>query len=96
MRNHILAWAILGTAYTAPTITLAAADIDNGKALYMKNCMGCHDTGVHTRTDRIIFSKKALRKRVEFCDVQAGSSLSSQNLTDVTEWLNQEFYQFDD
>jgi mono/diheme cytochrome c family protein len=39
-------------------------DSAEGKRLYEANCMGCHDTGVHTRKDRIVQSLDALKKRL--------------------------------
>lgn len=88
---------VLSGLALACAIPLAAqADAEHGKKLYMDNCQQCHDTSVHTRPDRIIFSKKALRKRVEFCDANANSNFTSQDLSDVTEWLNGEFYKFDE
>jgi len=39
-------------------------DSADGKRLYDANCMGCHDTGIHTRKDRIVQSLDALEKRV--------------------------------
>ena len=42
-------------------------DSADGKRLYDANCMGCHDTGIHTRKDRIVQSLDALEKRVGNC-----------------------------
>ena len=42
-------------------------DSSEGKRLYDANCMGCHDTGIHTRKDRIVQSLDALETRVGNC-----------------------------
>jgi len=39
-------------------------DSADGKRLHDANCMGCHDTGIHTRKDRIVQSLDALKKRL--------------------------------
>ena len=39
----------------------------DGKRLYDANCMGCHDTGMHTRKDRLVQSLEALKKRLGDC-----------------------------
>jgi hypothetical protein len=36
-------------------------DSAEGKRLYDANCMGCHDTGIHIRKDRIVQSLDALK-----------------------------------
>jgi cytochrome c5 len=38
-------------------------DSADGKRLYDANCTGCHDTGIHTRKDRLVQSLDALKKR---------------------------------
>ncbi len=96
MRRSFRALGTLAIGLAIATTAHARGDAERGKKLYMDNCLQCHDTGIHTRPDIIIFSKKALRKRVEFCDANAGSNFSAQDLTDVTEWLNSEFYKYDD
>ena len=42
-------------------------DSADGKRLYDANCMGCHDTGIHTRKDRLVQSLDALKKQVGNC-----------------------------
>jgi cytochrome c5 len=44
------------TAYAASL----PGDSANGKRLYDANCMGCHDTSVLTRKDRVVQSLDAL------------------------------------
>ena len=42
-------------------------DSADGKRLYDANCMGCHDTSVFTRKDRVIQSLDALKKQLVSC-----------------------------
>ena len=39
-------------------------DSADGKRLHDANCMGCHDTGIYTRKDRLVRSLDALKKPV--------------------------------
>lgn len=89
----IVAGAALLSA--APTVH-AKGDAANGEKLYKASCTGCHDTTVHTRPDKIIFSKKALRNRVEFCEGNAQAGWNATQMDDVTEWLDVTFYKYGD
>ena len=72
-----------------------AADAANGEKLYNGGCFKCHDTTIHTRPDKIIFSKKALIKRVEFCEGNAGMNWNKSQIEDVAEYLNKTFYKYE-
>ena len=39
-------------------------DSAEGKRLHDANCMGCHDTGIYTRKDRLVQSLDALKKAI--------------------------------
>lgn len=78
------------------SLALAAGDSANGEKLYRSACLSCHDTSIHTRADKIIFSKKALRKRVEFCEGNTNTNWNASQMDDVTEWLNATFYKYED
>ena len=43
----------------------------DGKRLHDVNCMGCHDTSIYTRRDRLVQSLDALRKRLGDCSHMA-------------------------
>ncbi len=79
-----------------PVTAHAAGDPKHGENLYNAGCFSCHDTSIHTRPNSIIFSKVALRNRVKFCDANAGTHWPAQAIDDVTEYLNEAFYKFDD
>ncbi len=98
MKAPMRLFTLLSTGFVLFTLCLqnvAANDIANGKTIYDKNCKGCHTTAIHTRPDRIIFSKRALSKRIKFCERMAGAHWSEQQLNDVTEYLNETFYKFE-
>jgi mono/diheme cytochrome c family protein len=69
-------------------------DSAEGKRLYDANCMGCHDTGIHTRKDRIVQSLEALKKRLGDCSHMAGKEFSATDTQNIIKYLNDQFYQF--
>jgi hypothetical protein len=69
-------------------------DSTEGKRLYEANCMGCHDTGVHTRKDRIVQSLDALKKRLGDCSHMAGKEFSATETQNTIKYLNDQFYRF--
>ena len=69
-------------------------DSADGKRLYDANCMGCHDTGIHTRKDRIVQSLDALEKRVGNCTHAAKKEFSANETQNIIKYLNDQFYQF--
>jgi len=69
-------------------------DVAHGKALVDKKCMGCHDNRQYTRPNRIIHTYEDLRGRVEFCDSASNANFSFDDLDDVVEYLNVNFYKF--
>lgn len=71
-----------------------APDVPHGKVLHEKNCMKCHDNRQYTRPNRIIHTFEDLRARVEFCDTASNASFSFDDLDDVVEYLNVNFYKF--
>ena len=50
---------LLPNAYAAEL----PGDSAEGKRLHDANCMGCHNTGIYTRKDRLIQSLDALKER---------------------------------
>jgi hypothetical protein len=49
-------------------------DSADGKRLHDANCLGCHDTGMHTRKDRLVRSWDALKKQLGGCSHMAKKS----------------------
>ena len=64
-----------------------------GKRLYDANCMGCHDTSVFARKDRLVQSLDALKKRLGDCSHMAKKEFVSET-QNIIKYLNDQFYQF--
>ncbi len=88
----------VATAFTFPLTSAWAAerapDAAHGKTLHSKSCMGCHDNSQYTRANRIIHTFEDLSARVKFCDAAANADFSPNDLNDVVEYLNADFYKF--
>jgi hypothetical protein len=80
---------LMPTAYAASL----PGDSANGKRLYDANCMGCHDTSVLTRKDRIVQSLDALKEQLASCTHMAKKGFSESETQDLLKYLNDQFYQ---
>ena len=69
-------------------------DSAEGKRLYDANCTGCHDTGIHTRKDRLVRSLDALKKQLGGCSHMANKEFSAIEKENIIKYLNDQFYQF--
>jgi cytochrome c553 len=69
-------------------------DSADGKRLYDANCMGCHDTSVFTRKDRVVQSLDALKKQLVSCSHAAKKEFSANEMQDLLKYLNDQFYRF--
>ena len=69
-------------------------DSDDGKRLHDANCMGCHDTSVFTRKDRLVQSLDALKKQLASCTHMAKKEFSASETQDLLKYLNDQFYHF--
>jgi hypothetical protein len=90
---------ILGMSLLIPLMTTAYAaslpnDSADGKRLYDANCMGCHDTSVFTRKDRVVQSLDDLKKQLAGCAHMARKEFSESEAQDLLEYLNDQFYHF--
>ncbi len=72
----------------------AQADVAHGKALVEKSCTACHTSTVYSRSDRRIKNLIGLQRQVSGCTRPAKVSWNKQDITDVVEYLNKEFYHF--
>ena len=81
---------LMPSAYAAE---LPGASAD-GKRLHDANCMGCHDTGIYTRKDRLIQSLDALKERLGDCSHMAKKEFSAIETQNIIKYLNDQFYQF--
>ncbi len=69
-------------------------DSVDGKRLHDANCKGCHDTGIYTRTDRLVRSLDALKQQLSGCSHMAKKEFSAIETQNIVKYLNDEFYQF--
>ena len=69
-------------------------DSADGKRLHDANCMGCHDTGIYTRKDRLVGSLDALQKRLDDCSHMAKKEFSAIETQNIIKYLNDQFYRF--
>ena len=89
MKN--IPWQILVISVIGPA---AAADIENGDDLHFENCTGCHDETVYTRENRNVQSMERLGLQVRFCKDSLELSWFDEDVDDVVEFLNQNYYHF--
>ena len=69
-------------------------DSVDGKRLHDANCMGCHDTSIYTRKDRLVRSLDALKSRLGSCTHMANKEFSAIETQNIIKYLNDQFYQF--
>jgi hypothetical protein len=84
-------WILLMTSSYAAELPGNRAD---GKRLHDANCMGCHDTAIYSRKDRLVRSLDALETRLGDCSHMAGKEFSAIETQNIIKYLNDEFYQF--
>jgi mono/diheme cytochrome c family protein len=80
-----------------------AADAARGQHLHDKQCVSCHakqyggnGTAIYLRTDRLIHDRQALEQRVATCNKMTGAGLSANDEKDISAYLQQRFYHFDE
>jgi len=72
---------------------VAAAEFDRGRALYENHCRVCHEDWAHTGEGRRVNSLEGLRARVSSWSVHSGLQWDTEEIEDVTRYLNRRFYQ---
>ena len=81
---------LMSSAYAAAL----PGDSADGKRLHDANCMGCHNTDVYARKDRIVQSLDALEKQLVSCSHMAKAEFSTNEMQDLLKYLNNQFYHF--
>ena len=75
-----------GAAPAAPTAK--AADLVD------QYCIKCHGSEVYTRTNRKVTSRDGLERQVRRCETALQLRWFDDDIADVAEYLNQQFYRF--
>lgn len=66
-----------------------------GKALHDRHCLGCHDTSVYTRADRMIHTAAELQTQVSQCAAgPAEVDWDPDQIRAVARYLGETFYGF--
>lgn len=67
---------------------------EHGKELHMQNCTGCHDSSAYTRSNRKVNSLPRLGTQVRMCRDNLGITWFDDEVADVIDYLNKDFYKF--
>ena len=93
--------------FTISSASLAGPFVEgnkkNGNVLHGENCRSCHDSmfpngkgdDIYDEDLRKIKSSKALYSMVEFCATNNGLAWFEEEIIDVSKYLNQKFYKFE-
>jgi len=88
---------------------LAAADAENGQALYHEveiertirgeeytdaNCETCHEASLYSSADRKVTTYAKLEAFVEGCNTNLDVGWFPEDVSDVASYLNKEYYKF--
>lgn len=68
----------------------------NGQKLFeASSCLNCHGSEVFTRNDRKVSDYAGLEAQVRRCDANLSTNWFDDQILDVVEYLNTNFYQFE-
>lgn len=79
------------------TLIVAAnsrADINDGKELLAENCTRCHDSSMYQRPNPRVIDLPGLGKQVRFCKNNLGLTWFDDEVGDVINYLNSDYYHF--
>ena len=93
MKNILFVWLLILLMSSSAYAELPGDSAD-GKRLHDANCMGCHDTGIYTRKDRLVRSLDALKEQLGGCSHMAQKEFSAIETQNIIKYLNDQFYQF--
>ena len=102
--HHILPTILLLSISSASSAgPFDEGNTKNGSILYGENCRSCHDSmfpngkgnDIYDKDLRKIKSSKSLYSMVEFCSTNNGLGWFEEENTDVSKYLNQTFYKFE-
>ncbi len=85
---------LLATAGTVWHGETAASNLKRGEALYENHCRECHESNVHIRSKSKVRSLSDLRGQVARWSVELNQGWGSEEITDVSGYLNDRYYQY--
>jgi mono/diheme cytochrome c family protein len=95
MSRHVgLLARLLGGVLAATSLAANAQDLERGKLLYETNCIACHESMVHIRSDRRALSRTQLQAQVVRWAGVARPEWSAEEIADVVHYLNATYYKF--
>jgi hypothetical protein len=90
MSTRITIFSLLAAICT----TQVLAEDGSAQSLYDQNCVSCHGSEVYTREDRKIGSLAALETQVRRCETALELRWFDEDISEVTQLLNDRFYHF--
>ena len=96
--------ATLLISQQALTLATLLGNPVNGEDLIDTRCSGCHigmyggdGSEMYTREDHKLKTVEGLMQRVEFCNINTqNGELNQEQLDDITAFLNEKYYRFED
>jgi len=83
---------------SAFSVSVYANDEHSGKEIHDENCLNCHkvkhDDKFYTREQLRVKDLKGLGSMVRMCDANLGTSLFDEDMDEITDYLNQNYYKF--
>ena len=92
MNTRILVFSLLAAVFATQS---PAAEVDSAQTLHDQHCMSCHGTEVYTREARMVGSLQALENQVRRCETTLGLRWFDEEVSGVTQLLNDRFYHFE-
>jgi mono/diheme cytochrome c family protein len=96
LHRRMLPMAVFGVCvfgfHASPSLAEA---FSRGQALYENHCQSCHADWAHTRSGRKVASAEELNRRVAAWSVHAGLNWSAEEIRDVADYLERNFYHFE-
>jgi len=89
----LLLWAITGMVLFALPIGGNAADASRGEALH-RVCLSCHGTELYLPPRRKVDSLSRLKREVERWNDMYNPKMKKQDIEDLVDFLNRDFYKF--
>ena len=84
-----------GIVLSAYSAAAPAEEFSRGQALYENHCQSCHTDWAHTRSDRKVTSMSELHRRVAAWSIHAGLMWNDEDIGDVADYLERNFYRFE-